>query len=202
MRLAALFLGTLVLLGSGPGAWAASDKAIGLRQANGLKPFTPPEKFLEGNFVAEESNPTYIFGPVQAFVASRTCPTTWLIQEGAQRCQPAQGNPEAPAEYTLYLEEDCPGRVVYYVFVDQSKLTPQKWIDWRQRFHMSKTEEEYAATKDKLEQARKEGCGATGELRYIEENGDLVAKSPEAALMGELHFPPLYDLNKRQHLKK
>ena len=82
MRLIPIFLGFLLLMGHGATAWAASAKALSLRQANGLTAFTPPEKFLAGNFVADEMNPGFIFGAVKSFAASRKCPTTWLIESG------------------------------------------------------------------------------------------------------------------------
>ena len=72
----------------------------------------------------------------------RKCPTTWLIEAG-KNLPAGPGSPDKLAEYTLYLEEDCPDRVVYYVFIDQSGLTPQQWIDWREKFHKSKAEPEY-----------------------------------------------------------
>jgi hypothetical protein len=97
-----------------------------LRQANGLTAFNPPEKFLAGNFVAEEMTPAFIFGTVKSFAASRKCPTAWLIEGSAKNRPAGLGSSDAPAEYTLYLEEDCPDKVVYYVFVDQSGLTPQQ----------------------------------------------------------------------------
>ena len=158
----------LLLMGIGLPVQAASQKAAALRQANGLTEFTPPEKFLAGNFVADEMNPAFVFGPVQAFAKSRKCPTAWLLET-----QPAkQGSQEKLAEYTLYLEEDCPDKVVYYVFVDQSGLTPQQWYEWRQKIHKSKAEEQYGAAQTKLEQACKEGCGFTAELRYIQKDGN------------------------------
>ncbi len=135
MRLLPIFLGFLLLVGNGTTALAASAKATALRQANGLTAFTPPEKFLAGNFVADEMNPGFIFGAVKAFAASRKCPTTWLIEAGDKNRPAGAGSEGTPAEYTLYLEEDCPDQVVYYVFIDQSGLTPQQWIDWREKFH-------------------------------------------------------------------
>ena len=159
MRLLPIFLGFLLVLGHGSGAWAASQKAAALRQANGLVAFTPTEKFLAGNFVADEMNPAFIFGPVKTLAASRKCPTTWLIEAGANNRPAALGSPDQPVEYTLYLEEDCPDKVVYYVFIDQSGLTPQHWIEWREKFHKSKTGEEFGSTKTKLDQACQAGCG-------------------------------------------
>jgi hypothetical protein len=201
-RLWPIFLGILLLVGPGSAALAASPKAAAQRQANGLTAFTPTEKFLAGNFVADEMNPAFIFGTVKAFAASRKCPTTWLIEEGEKARLAGQGSPDQPVEYTLYLEENCPDKVVYYVFIDQSRLIPQQWIEWREKFHKSKTEPEYGSTKSKLDQACTEGCGVGAELRFVQVNVDLMAKSPEAFLLQDLKFAPIYDLNKRQKLSK
>jgi len=197
MRLLPIFLGFLLLVGHGATALAASDKAAALRQANGLAVFTPPEKFLAGNFVADEMNPEVIFGAVKSFAASRKCPTTWLIESG-DKDRPAGFG--AHAEYTLYLEEDCPDQVVYYVFIDQSGLTPQQWIEWREKFHKSKAGEQFDSAKSKLEQACTAGCGVGAELRFIQKNGELMAKSPEAVLRQDLKFAPIYDLNQGKKL--
>src|SRR5512142_2809673 len=134
-RLWPLFLGILLLVGSGSVAVAGSQKAATLRQANGLTAYTPTEKFLAGNFVADEMNPAFIFGPVKSFAASRKCPTSWLIEDRTQNRLRGSGSPDTPAEYTVYLEEDCSDQVFYYVFIDQSGLTPQQWIEWRRKFH-------------------------------------------------------------------
>jgi hypothetical protein len=193
-RLITILLGLVLVVGNGTGAWAASAKAMALRQANGLVAFTPTEKFLSANFVADEMNPAFVFGPVKAFAASRKCPTTWLYE--ADRKPPAEAAGKGmPTEYTVYLEEDCPDEVVYYVFIDQSELTPQQWIEWRQRFHKSKTEEEYSQAKSKLEKACAAGCGFNAELRFIQINGQLQNKSPEKYLQTDLKFAPMYDLN-------
>jgi hypothetical protein len=197
MRLLPIFLGFLLLAGNGSAAFAASAKATALRQANKLTVFTPPEKFLAGNFVADEMNPGFIFGTVKSFAASRKCPTTWLIESGA-----GTGSHDKLAEYTLYLEEDCPDQVVYYVFIDQSGLTPQQWIEWREKFHMSKTGEQFSSTKSKLEQACTMGCGVGAELRFIQKNGELMAQSPETVLRQDLKFAPIYDLNQGKKLTK
>ncbi len=197
-----IILGFLLLVGNGSAAQAASARATSLRQANGLVAFTPPAKFLAGNFVADEINPGFIFGPVKKFVASRKCPTTWLIEEGEKNRLTSQASPETPVEYTLYLEEDCPKGVVYYVFVDQSSLTPQQWVDWRRQFHKSKTDQQYGAAQARLEQALKGGVGVSGELRFIEKNGELLPKTPEQYLRGDLKFAPLYDLSKQQKISK
>ncbi len=199
-RLLPIYLGIILVVGCVSGAWAASQKAMELRQANGLTAFNPPKKFLSGNFVADEMNPAFIFGPVQAFVASRKCPTSWLIETGEKNRLTRQGG--TPMEYTVYLEEDCPDQVVYYVFIDQSGLTPEQWIEWREKFHKSKAEPEYGSTKTKLDQACKAGCSVGAELRFIQKNGELVNRSPEAVLLGDLHYAPIYDLNLQKKISR
>jgi hypothetical protein len=200
MRLLPIFLGFLLLVGNATTAWAASAKATALRQANGLTAFTPPEKFLAGNFVADEMNPGFIFGTVKAFAASRQCPTAWLIEAGEKNPPAEPGSPAKLAEYTLCLEEDCPDRVVYYVFIDQSGLTTRQWIEWREKFHKSKAGEQFDAAKSKLEQACTAGCGVGAELRFIQKDGELLTKSPEEVLRQELKFAPIYDLNRQKKI--
>jgi hypothetical protein len=201
-RLVPILLGFLLMAGAVSEGLAASAKAMALRQANGLTQFTPPEKFLFGNFVADEMNPTVIFGPVQGFVASRKCPTAWLIEARDKNRPGGPGSTDMPAEYTLYLEEDCPDKVVYYVFIDQSALTPQQWIEWREKFHKSKAGEQFATAKSKLDQACTAGCGVGAELRFIQQDGELVAKSPEEILRVDLKFAPIYDLNQQKKLSQ
>ncbi len=193
MRLFPIFLGLLFLLGNSSAALAASQKATALRQANGLIAFSPSEKFLASNIVADEMNPAYIFGPVKSFVASRKCPTTWLIEEGTKAH--LAGNKNKAEEFTVFLEEDCPDKVIYYIFVDQSRLTPKQWIEWREKTHGSKAEPEYGSTKSKLDTACQAGCGVGAELRFILRDGELLTQSPETYLRQDLKFPPIYDLN-------
>jgi hypothetical protein len=201
IRLLSVFLGFLLMAVNGSVALAASPKATALRQANGLTAFTPTEKFLAGNFVADEMNPAFIFGTVKSFAASRKCPTSWLIEDRTQNRLKGSGNPDTPAEYTIYLEEDCSDQVVYYVFIDQSGLTPQQWIEWRRKFHgQSKTDPEYSEAKSKLDTACTAGCGVGAELRFIQKNGDLLAKSPEEVVRVDLKFPPIYDLNQQKKI--
>ncbi len=202
MRFLPILLGFLLLVSHGATALAASAKATALRQANALTAFTPPEKFLAGNFVADEMNPGVIFGPVKAFAASRKCPTAWLIEDRDKSRPAGPGAPDTPAEYTLYLEEDCPDQVVYYVFIDQSGLTPQQWIQWREKFHKSKTGEQFDSAKSKLEKACTAGCGVGAELRFIQKNGELMTKSPEEVLRRDLKFAPIYDLNQQKKISK
>jgi hypothetical protein len=203
MPLLRIFLGLLLLTSINSTAWATSQKAKALRQDNDLTIFTPPEKFLISNFVAEEMTPAYIFGPVKSFVSSRKCPTTWLIEKSVKKTIDQQGTTGKPTEYTLYLEEDCPDKVLYYVFVNQSGLTPQQWIDYRRLFHgKTKTEPEYGPTKSKLEQACQEGCGVGSELRFIQKNGELLNQSPENYLLQDLKFAPIYDLNQQKKVSQ
>jgi hypothetical protein len=197
-----IILGLLFLAGHGAAAMAASPKAQALRQANGLVAFTPGEKFLAGNFVADEMNPSVIFGAVKAFAAARKCPTAWLIEEAEKNRPAGPGAAEKTAEFTVYLEEDCPDQVIYYVFIDQSGLTPQEWIEWREKFHKSKAEPQFGSTKSKLDQACADGCGVGAELRFIQKGGDLMSISPEEVLRQELKFTPVYDLNLRQKISK
>lgn len=201
-RLLPVFLGVLLSVGNSSGVLAASAKAMSQRQAQGLTAFNPPERFLSGNFVGDEMNPAFIFGTVKAFAASRQCPTAWLIDKGDKNRLAGPASTGTPQEYTIYLEEDCPDQVVYYVFIDQSGLTPRQWIDWREKFHKSKTEPEYGSTKSKLDTACQAGCGVGAELRFIQKNGDLIDKSPEKVLLQDLKFAPIYDLDKQQKISK
>lgn len=201
VRLLPICLGLLLMMGHAATALAASAKATALRQANGLTVFTPSEKFLAENFVADERDPGVIFGAVKAFAASRKCPTTWLIEAGEKTPPAGAAGAGTPVEHTLYLEEDCPNQVVYYVFIDHSGFTPQQWYDYRFKFHgKTKTEPEYGPTKSKLEKACTAGCGVGAELRFIQKNGELEAKSPEAVLRDELHYAPIYDLNRQRKI--
>jgi len=197
MRIFAILLGFLLLMAHGSGVWAASQKAAALRQAQGLTVFTPPE-----NFVAEEADPTCIFGTVRDFATSRQCPTTWLIEADVKNRPVGPGSPDKPREYTLYLEEDCPDRVIYYVFVDQSGMTPEQWLEWRRLFHKSKAAPQFGKAKSNLEQACQQGCGVSGELRYLQKDGELLQKSPEEYLRVELKFAPIYDLNQQKKISK
>jgi hypothetical protein len=202
MRLLFLILGLLLLVFNGSESLAESQKAKALRQANGLVAFTPSEKFLAGNFMADEANPTCIFGTVQAFAASRACSTTWFVEEDAQKSPAGPGSPDKPLETTVYLEEDCPNQVVYYVFMDQSNMNPQQWMEWRRQFHKSKADPMFASAKAKLERACQDGCEVSAELRFIQKNGELLAKSPEKVLRGDLKFAPIYDLNQQKKISK
>jgi len=191
-----------ILLALSGAAGAASEQAMKLRSQNGLSEYAPPEAFLAGNFLADETDPAYIFGKVRDFAKSLSCPTTWLIEESERKRIEAQGQQSGPIEYSIYLEADCPGKVTYYVFVDRSFNSAQ-WLEWRRQFHgRSKTDSHYGAAKAGLEQAAQNGFVVDGELRFIALNGDLLLKRPEDVLTGELKFQPIYDLKKNQPLVK
>lgn len=195
MPRAVVILASLLVLFGSAGPLAASEKAVALRAANGLVAYAPPEAFLTGYFLADEREPAFLFGTVADFAASRKCPVAWFVEEGEKARMARPAGPEGPSEYTLYLEEDCPGRVRYYVFVDQSAMTPGQWLEWRRQFHKGKAEGEYGATRERLEKAVAEGMRIGGELRFIMDDGELVVgKTPEACLGPDLAFEPSYDL--------
>jgi hypothetical protein len=181
-------------------AWAASEQAIKLRADNGLSPFVPAQSFLSGNFVADEVEPKFIFGKVNDFVKKQSCPTTWLIEEGERKRIENRNPQSAPAEFTLYLETDCPGKITYYVFVDRSQANAAQWLEWRKQFHKSKTEPQYGAVKAALEQANADGLSVDAELRFVEVDGTLLVKKPEDIVTGELKFLPIYDLKQGKAL--
>jgi hypothetical protein len=183
-----------IVLGFLGSASAASEQAIKLRAQNGLSEYAPPEGFLAGNFVADEVDPGCIFGAVKDFVKTRSCPATWLIEDGERNRITADGHQSGPIEYTLYLEEDCPGKVVYFVFVDRSRADTAQWIAWRKQFHKSKTDPQYSAARACLDQAARNGFPVAGELRFVEVDGNLVVEKPEDLLIGELKFQPIFDL--------
>ncbi len=201
-RFCSVLLGILMIVGLSALTWAASEEAAKLRNKNALSEYSPPETFLSGNFVADEVEPAYIFGKVKDFVKSRSCATAWLIEEGERKRVAAWDKQSGPMEYTLYLEEDCPGKVAFYVFVDRSQADVAQWMQWRQQFHKSKAEPQYGAAKVGFEQAAANGFPVDAELRFLEINGDLSLKKPEDVLVGELKFQPIYDLKQGKAITK
>jgi hypothetical protein len=194
-RFCSVILGYLIVLALSASTWAASEQAVKQRSKNALSEYSPSETFLSGNFVADEDEPAYIFGKLKDFVKSRSCSTAWLIEEGEKKRVEARDQQSGPIEYTLYLEEDCPGKVAYFIFVDRSQANIDQWMQWRQKFHgKSKTEPHYARAKAGLEQAAQNGFLVDSELRFVEVNGDLTLKKPEAILIEELKFQPIYDV--------
>ncbi|HBZ56744.1 MAG TPA: hypothetical protein DEO88_15180 [Syntrophobacteraceae bacterium] len=193
-RLCFVFLVVSIQVVLSVNVWAASEQAKKLRGDNGLSPYAPAERFLGGNFVADEVEPRFIFGKVSDFVKTRSCPTSWFIEEGEKKRIETNTPQSGPVEYTLYLEEDCGGKVTYYVFVDRSQASGTQWMEWRKQFHKSKTEPQYGAVKAALDQASQNGFSVEGELRFVEIDGKLQVKKPEDTLTGELRFQPIYDL--------
>ncbi len=200
-RIGSLLLGAAIVLVICGAAGAASEQAIKLRGQNGLSEYTPPDAFLTGNFLADETEPSFIFGKVRDFVKSLSCPATWLIEEAERKRIEVRGQQSGPIEYSIFLEADCPGKVTYYIFVDRS-FNPDKWLEWRQPFHRTKAEPHCKEAKTSLDQAAQNGVTVDAELRFVALNGDLLLKRPEDVLIGELKFHPIYDLKKNQALTK
>lgn len=194
-------LGLAILLIITAAATAGSEQAVKLRSQNGLSEFTPPERFLAGNFLADETDPAYIFGSVGDFARSLACPATWLIEAAERKRVEARTEQSGPIEYSIYLEADCPGKVAYYIFIDRS-FNPDKWLEWRRPFHRSKAEPHYKEAKTSLDQAAQNGFAVAAELRFVALNGDLLLKRPEDILAGDLKFKPIYDLKNNQALAK
>lgn len=200
-RFRSVIWGVLFLLVFCGPAVAASEQAMKLRSQNGLSEYAPPEAFLAGNFLADETDPVYIFGKVRDFAKALSCPATWLIEDSERKRIEGRGQQSGPVEYSIYLEADCAGQVTYYVFVDRSFNSAQ-WLEWRRQFHKSKAEPHYGMAKAGLEQAAQNGFVVDGELRFVELNGNLLLKRPEDILAGELKFQPIYDLKRNQALTK
>jgi hypothetical protein len=182
-------------------AGAESEQAARLRGQNGLVAFVPPEAFLRGNFLADETDPAFIFGKVRDFATSLACPTAWLIEAAELKRVESRGAHSGPVEYSIYLEADCGGKVAYYIFVDRS-LNPAQWLEWRRQFHKNKADPHYKDAKTSLDQAAQSGFSVDAELRFVALDGDLLMKRPEDVLASELKFRPIYDLKKNQPLAK
>jgi hypothetical protein len=67
---------------------------------------------------------------------------------------------------------------------------------------MSKTQPQFGSTKSKLDKACTAGCGVGAEMRFIQKDGELLGKTPEAYLRSDLKFAPIYDLNRQQKISK
>ncbi|MHC1727090.1 MAG: hypothetical protein AB9866_13960 [Syntrophobacteraceae bacterium] len=197
-----VFIALSILLAPIAQTRAASEGAMKLRGQNRLSEFTPAEQFLNGNFVADEVDPHFVFGKVNEFKQSRSCPSTWLIEEGERSRIKDQKNTTGPIEYTLYLEEDCSGKVAYYIFVDRSQTKSAQWMEWRKQFHKSKAEPQYSAVSNCLEQAAQGGCPVDAELRFVEVGGDLILKKTEQFLTEDLKIKPIYDLKENKPIGK
>jgi hypothetical protein len=174
---------------------ALSDAAPDLRRQAGLVPHTPSQAFLDGSFIADEMHPAFLFGPVRDFVAGRPCPTAWLIEDAEQARLAGRSADNPVFEYTLTLEEACPQGVTWYVFLDQSAMRPEQWIEWRRQFHKRKAEGEYAETVQRLGKALEDGLPVSGELRFVSRDGVLEPRSPQEILL-RMGVPPIYDCDK------
>ncbi len=195
-----LLVGACLVLGTTIPAMAASEEAMKLRKADSLREFTPPQSFLNGNFVADEMDPAFIFGKISDFVKSRPCSTAWLIEEREKARLESLDKQSGPGEYTLYLEQDCGGKVVHYVFVDRSQANTAQWLEWRKLFHKSKAEPEFGAAKEGLDKATRDGFPVDAELRFVDASGNLELKKPEETLTGELKVKPIYDIKQGKAL--
>jgi len=95
-----------------------------LRSQNGLSEYTPPDAFLTGNFLADETiRPS---SSARSAIRQVAFLSGHLAHRG--RRAPADRSPgqqSGPIEYSIYLEADCPGKVTYYIFVDRS-FNPDK----------------------------------------------------------------------------
>ncbi len=190
----------IVLLSSFGQGWAAGEQAISQRNANALAEYSPPESFLNGNFIADEVEPTFIFGKVRDFAKSRSCPTSWLIEQGERQRLQTRDPQSSQFEYTLYFEEDCPGKITYYVFVDRSLANNAQWLEWRKQFHKNKAEPQYGTAKAGLDKAARDGFPVDAELRFVEVGGNLQLQKPEDVLVNVLHIKPVYDLRQGKAL--
>jgi len=179
-----------------------SPQALYLRQIQGLAPFDPTDKFLAANFVTQEMDPPYIFGTVKDFAASLKYPVNWLIVADEKNRHTYGDSPEKTGDYFVYLEEDRPDKVAYYVFADQSGIPPRKWPDCRRSFFKNATDEQYAPARAKLERALKDGFPVGAELSFIEEDGTPLEVPLAKHLLRHLNFAPLYDLSRGRKFTK
>jgi len=200
-RAATILLSLIALCVLALPAWAAgrhvpSKNAAELRDVGDLVPFAPQKAVLSALFTADEDAPRSVYGPVSAFVATRSCPTSWLIEKGelarTERLSALKDVP--PYEFSLTLEEDCPGAVTHTVFVTSPGSTPEAWLKWRRQFHGSKAAGHYGAALEGLKKAEAAGLAPTAELRFVSVNGELVTQNLEDRLRAEGRFAPVFDL--------
>jgi len=175
---------------------APSKPAAELRASGDLIPYAPPKSLLEAYFIADEAQPVSVWGPVSAYVQSRSCSTAWLIEKGEQaRVERLSAVKDAPPfEFSVTLEEDCPGRVTHAVFVVAPGATPEAWFKWRRQFHGSKAQGYYAEAEAGLMRAEAAHRLPTAELRFLLVNGELSVDGPEQALAAEGRLKPVFGL--------
>ena len=172
----------------------SAEPSPSFRQKNGLQAYAPPERFLRGDFIASEKNPSYVFGSVQDFAEALGGTTTWLIEDmEAERLEAAAADGKN-AEYSIYLEAVFPGRTEYWVFVVLPYESAQAWYDARRAYHGRKAEEYYGKTRSELERALNQGLNINAELRFWIENGETSLQIPEGVIMSRTNFQPVFDL--------
>ena len=197
-----LFLALSVLALAAPalakGGHAPSPQALELRDVGDLVPYAPQQKVLEALFTADEDAPKGVFGPIEAYVKSRACPTAWLIEKGElTRIKELAARKDIPPfEFSLTLEEDCKGRVTHAVFVTSPGSTPEAWLKWRSQFHGRKAEGHYGKAMEGMKKAAAAGLTPTAQLRFLSVNGELVTTNLEDALRAEGRMKPVFDLEK------
>lgn len=186
-----------------PSKQAPSKQAQELRQIGDLIPYAPPPEVLSAYFTADENAPTAVYGPVSAYAKTRACKTAWLIEKGEQtRVERLKGLKDIPPfEFSVTLEEDCPGTVSHTVFVTSPGSTPEAWFAWRRQFHGGKAAGYYGEAQEHLKKAVQAGVAPTAELRFLSVNGELVCKNLEGILKAEGRLAPVFDLTKGEALK-
>jgi hypothetical protein len=177
---------------------AASSRPF--RQKNGLQAYVPPEWFLKGCFIACEKDPSYIFGPVQDFVAALDGKTTWLIEDMELERLKAAHAEGKKIEYSVYLESASPDHTEYWVFVVLPYDNAQTWFNAKRAYHGRKAEGYYGKTRDELERALDQGLHVSGELRFWIEKGEPSLKVPENLIMKRYKFQPVFDLGTGRRL--
>lgn len=188
----------LILAANAPAR--AGQSAPSFREQNDLVPFTPPAWFLEGHFVARETQPRYLFGTVADFAGSLPGPTAWLIEREEQQRQERLAREGKAFEYTVYLESPGPAGPEYWVFVVLPHKNAQEWFQERWSYHKSKAKDFYGQTQSGLERALAQGLTISGELRFLVQEGQVSLQVPEDLLSGQAKFPPAYDLQEGRRL--
>jgi hypothetical protein len=175
-------------------AAVAAESLQAFRQQNGLLPYEPPAWFLEGQFIAREKDPVYVFGPVRDFIKALGGTATWLIEDQEmKRLDKAAADGKTP-EYTLFLEAVWPDRAEYLVFVVLPHESAKAWYDARRAYHGSKAKDYYGETQEEIERALGQGLKVKAELRFLIENGDVSLQVPEDVIRERYKYQPVFDL--------
>jgi len=192
---------TLVLAGlMMPPAAVAAESTQAFRQQNGLLAYAPPVWFLEGDFVAREKNPGYVFGPVQDFVGTLGGTAAWLIEDLELKRLEAAAAAGKKLEYTVFLEIVSPESTQYWVFVVLPHANAEEWFDARRAFHGRKAEGYYGATRKEFENALNQGLKIKAELRFLIEQGETSLQVPEDVIMSRYKVRPVFDLSTGRRL--